>query len=78
MNSPLPQSHLYPYTPASSKEDRLDQFVIQPPHHSKPLSTLALSHPNAVLRLLKVHAAAPPSVSQILAFTTYPSLHLHH
>lgn len=50
----------------------LDQFVIQQPHHSKPLSTLALSYPNLVLRLLKVHAAAHPSVCP------YPSVGYGH
>lgn len=63
------------YAPAllpPAEEGMLDQFVIQQPHHSKPLSTLALSYPNPVLRLLKVHAAAHPSVCP------YPNFGFHH
>lgn len=63
------------YTPAllpPAEAGMLDQFVIQQPHHSKPLSTLALSYPNPVLRLLKVHAAAHPSVCP------YPNFGFRH
>lgn len=72
MDSSPPQPHLYPHPPTSSEAGMLDQFVIQQPHHSKPLSTLALSYPNPVLRLLKVHAAAHPSVCP------YPNFGFHH
>lgn len=54
--------HLYPRPPTSSEADMLDQFVIQQPHQSKALSALDLSYSNPVFGLLKVHAAAHPSV----------------
>lgn len=68
----LPNLIYTPNPPASSEAGMLDQFVIQQPHHSKPLSTLALSYPNLVLRLLKVHAAAHPSVCP------YPNVGFRH
>lgn len=61
MDCPLPQPHLYPH---SSKAGMLDQFVIHQapsPSLKAPLN-FGFLYPNLVLRLLKVHAAAHPSV----------------
>lgn len=64
MDSPPPQPHLYPQPPAFSEAGMLDQFVIQQapsPSLKAPLN-FGCFYPNPVLGLLKVHAAALPSV----------------
>lgn len=77
MDGPPPQSHLCP-----PEKGMLDQFVIQQapsPSLKAPLK-FGFLHPNPVLRLLKVHAAAHSSVCSLwnfcyhtLLFNMYPS-----